>query len=77
MVAAPVRAQAAGQHPEHPVAPPELRAGASAQGHGELPPQEQVLEHERLAPPGRGPQRAEEERHPVRHGTRMGRGPAA
>jgi D-aminopeptidase len=70
----PVPAQAAGHHPEHPVAPPEPRAGASAQGDGELLPQQQVLEHERPAATERGAQCAEEERHPVRHATMMAHG---
>jgi hypothetical protein len=48
--------------------------GASAPGDGELLPEEQVLEHERLAATERGTQRAEEEHHPVRHGTMMARG---
>src|SRR5262249_6559690 len=73
-VAAPVGAQAAGQHPDHPVAPPEPRAGASTQGDGELLPEEQVLEHERPAAAERGAQRADEERHPVEHGSMMARG---
>ena len=48
--------------------------GASAQSDGELLPQEQVLEHERLAATERSTQRADEERHPVRHATMMARG---
>jgi hypothetical protein len=45
---APVGAQAAGHHPEHLVAPPEPRAGPGAEGDGQLLPEEQVLQHERV-----------------------------
>jgi hypothetical protein len=48
----------------------------SAQCAGELLPQEQVLEHERLAATERGAQCANEEHHPSPHGTMMARGPA-
>src|SRR5262245_58923116 len=70
----PVRAQAAGQHPDHPVAPSEPRTGASAEGNRELLAQEQVLEHERSAATERGAQYAKEEDDPVRHGTMLADG---
>jgi hypothetical protein len=45
--------------PEQPVAPKEPQAGAGAQDDGELLPQEQVLQHERLAATERSAQRAD------------------
>ena len=48
--------------------------GASAQSDRELLPQEQVLEHERLAATERSAQYADEERDPIEHGPMMARG---
>jgi hypothetical protein len=72
----PVRGLAARHDPERPVAPPEPRSDASARGAGELLPQEQVLEHERLGATERDARRADEERHPVQHGTTVAHGTA-
>src|SRR5262249_28420450 len=48
-VPAPVGAEAAGSGAEQPVAPPEPRARAGAEGDGQLLPEEQVLQQQRVA----------------------------
>jgi hypothetical protein len=48
-----------GVHPEHPVAPPESRVWPNAEGDGELLPEEQILQHERLRASERSAQRAD------------------
>src|SRR5215204_410690 len=63
-----------GRHPEHPVASSEPLAGTGAEGDGELLPQEQVLEHERLAATERGAHSVQEEHYPVRNATMMAHG---
>jgi len=70
-VPAPGGADSPGHRPEQPVAAPEPRARAGAEGHGQLLPEEQVLHQERVPVAEQHAQGAEQKPQPVQHGRSM------
>ena len=66
-MAAPVGDEALRHDPEESVMPAHAGTPLSAQRHGELLPQEQVLQHQRTAAAERGTQKATEEREQIEH----------